>query len=277
MKTKPFLLATAGSTVDGRLIDEKMIKEMASSYDPKTYGARLNIEHIRGISGDGPFHSYGDVLELSTGEVEVNFNGKTEKRLGLYGVLDVLDNATKLNKAGQKLYPSIEIHPNFAEKGFAYLMGCALTDSPAAVATERMQFNRALPGSVRGHAQDFGIAEAPLEFEEPAQPLAPEVGGMFKSISAMIDKFTGAAPAPEVKPEAKPEATDFAAFKPILEGFATTMETALTKQAEGFTGALNAIKADVTALSTKIDTTAAPHTQRPPGTGPGGQFTLTNC
>jgi hypothetical protein len=36
MKTKPFLLATAGSTVDGRVIDEKMLKEMADSYEPKT-------------------------------------------------------------------------------------------------------------------------------------------------------------------------------------------------------------------------------------------------
>ena len=64
MKTKPFLLATAGSTVDGRTIDENDIDQMASSYDPKTYGARLNIEHIRGLGTEGPFRAYGDVLEL---------------------------------------------------------------------------------------------------------------------------------------------------------------------------------------------------------------------
>ena len=91
MKTKPFLLATAGSTVDGRNIDDKMIDDMASSYDPKTYGARVNIEHFRGISPDGPFKAYGDVLELSVGEIDVNFNGKTEKRKALYGVFDVTD------------------------------------------------------------------------------------------------------------------------------------------------------------------------------------------
>ncbi|PTR05019.1 capsid scaffolding serine peptidase GPO, partial [Novosphingobium sp. GV055] len=38
MKTKPFLLATAGSTVDGRTIDDAMLQQIASSYDPKTYG-----------------------------------------------------------------------------------------------------------------------------------------------------------------------------------------------------------------------------------------------
>ena len=127
MKTKPFLLATAGSTVDSRTIDENDIKQMASSYDPKTYGARLNIEHIRGLGTEGPFRAYGDVLELSTGEVDVNFNGETEKRLGLFGTFDVTDDAKQLNDAGQKVYPSVEIHPNFGGKGYCYLMGVALT------------------------------------------------------------------------------------------------------------------------------------------------------
>jgi acyl-coenzyme A thioesterase PaaI-like protein len=67
MKTKPFLLATAGSTVDGRSIDDAMLEQMVSSYDPKTYGARLNIEHVRSAP-DGPFRAYGDVLELSIGK-----------------------------------------------------------------------------------------------------------------------------------------------------------------------------------------------------------------
>ena len=43
MKTKRFLLATAGSTVDGRTIEPQQLTEMAKSYDPETYAARLNI------------------------------------------------------------------------------------------------------------------------------------------------------------------------------------------------------------------------------------------
>jgi hypothetical protein len=148
MKTKPFLLATAGSTVDGRTIDDAMLQQIASSYDPKTYGARLNIEHIRGVTGESPFRAYGDVVELSIGKTEVNFNGKKETRTALYGVFDVNEDAKKLNEAGQKVYPSIEIEPNFAGKGFAYLMGCALTDSPASIATQRLEFNRSLPGAL---------------------------------------------------------------------------------------------------------------------------------
>ena len=44
-----------------------------------------------------------------------------------------------LNKKRQKVYTSIEIHPNLNEKG-AYLMGLAVTDSPASLGTEMLQF-----------------------------------------------------------------------------------------------------------------------------------------
>src|SRR3546814_19149640 len=52
-----------------------------------------------------------------------HFGGKTEKRLGLFGVFDVHEEAKQLNDAGQKVYSSIEVEPNFAGKGKAYLMG----------------------------------------------------------------------------------------------------------------------------------------------------------
>jgi hypothetical protein len=164
MKTKPFLLATAGSTVDGRTIDDAMIDQMVSSYNPRTFGARLNIEHVRGMAPDGPFRAYGDVLELSAGTVEVDFNGQKEQRKALFGTFDVTEEARKLNESGQKVYPSIEIEPNFAGKGFAYLMGCALTDSPASIATQRLQFNRSLPGTLTLAGENA----APLEFAEDA-------------------------------------------------------------------------------------------------------------
>jgi Phage capsid scaffolding protein (GPO) serine peptidase. len=217
MKTKPFLLATAGSTVDGRTIDEKLLKEMASSYDPKTYGARLNIEHVRGITGDKPFRSYGDVLELSTAEVDVNFNGKAEKRLGLFGVFDVTDDAKALNDAGQKVYPSIEIEDNFAGKGFAYLMGCALTDSPASIATQRLQFNRQMPGTIHLARDDSAL----LEFVDEGGQAAQE--GLLASMKSMFDGFAAKfAPKEEQKPKVEPEAEkpagfNVAEFAPMFE------------------------------------------------------------
>jgi P2 family phage major capsid protein len=194
------VLATAGSTVDGRTIDDAMIDQMVSSYNPRTFGARLNIEHVRGMAPDGPFRAYGDVLELSAGTVEVDFNGQKEQRKALFGTFDVTEEARKLNESGQKVYPSIEIEPNFAGKGFAYLMGCALTDSPASIATQRLQFNRSLPGTLTLAGENA----APLEFAEDAggEPGA----GFLAGLSDLIDRFTGkskteAAPIPVPAPD----------------------------------------------------------------------------
>ncbi|MCC6480055.1 MAG: GPO family capsid scaffolding protein [Sphingomonadaceae bacterium] len=269
MKTKPFLLATAGSTVDGRNIDDKMIEEMASSYDPKTYGARLNIEHIRGISPDKPFNAKGDILELTVGEVDVNFNGKTEKRKALYGVFDVTDDAVAINKSGQKVYPSIEIEPNFAGKGFAYLMGCALTDSPAAIATERLQFNRQLPGTLKVD----GDTALPLEFAEDPS-VSDENKGLLKGIGALLDGFAAkfGAPKDEAKPEPKADdkAQTFtvADLKELFTGMGDQFNQALQAQSQKQADDLAALTQKFTALETKIEgTPSQQHNSRPQANG----------
>jgi len=257
MKTKSFLLATAGSTVDGRTIDDKMIEEMASSYNPKTYGARVNIEHIRGISGDGPFRAYGDVLELSTGMVDVDFNGKIEQRKALYGVFDVTPDAKKLNDASQKVYPSIEIEPNFAGKGFAYLMGCALTDSPASIATQRLQFNRALPGTITVSAEQA----AALEF---ADETVGETGaGFLAGLSGVLDrfaaKFTPAPPKQDAVPPVDPaqvQAFDFGQMRPLFEEMGTSFSKAITDLRNEF-------RADSDALAVKLQQLEATQEQTP--------------
>lgn len=220
--TKPILLATAGATVDGRVIDDKALKEMASSYDPKTYAARINIEHIRGATGQAPFQAFGDVLSLSTGDVEVNMNGKTEKRTGLYGVLDIFDNGKNLIKAGQKIFPSVEIHPDFAGKGFSYLMGLAMTDSPASVATEPLKFNRALPGTLRVAGD-----ETELQFAaETVESADKEMAGFFSKLSATLSALTFGKTEPEPKPEPKVEPGDHAAaFAAIQQTFGKIGET----------------------------------------------------
>lgn len=284
MKTKPFLLATAGSTVDGRVIDEKMLEEMAAGYNPKTYGARVNLEHIRGITGEKPFRAYGDVLELSVGEVDVDFHGKTEKRKGLFGVLDVTEEAKQLNAQGQKVYPSIEIEPNFAGKGQAYLMGVALTDSPASVATERLQFNTLRPGALTLSRDTTGQSGQPglLEF---ADATTEEGDTFITRFGAMLDgvfsKFTQAKPnepAPEPKPDDQPAQFNVADMKPLFEQlgqtFATEIGTLRTEMRE-----------EVDRLSVKISqveqgvekTPANNHSARPVAAGPAGQYAKTDC
>jgi len=281
MKTKPFLLATAGSTVDGRVIDEKMLDEMASSYDPKTYGARLNIEHIRGVTGEGPFRAFGDVLELSTGEVDVNFNGTMEKRKALFGVLDVSGDAKALNDAGQKVYPSIEIEPNFAGKGSAYLMGCALTDSPAAIATERLQFNRSLPGALTVS----GDNSAALEF---AGSDTPSADSFLAKLGTVLDGFSakfGAASEPKAAVKTDEEAKegsgpsfDFAQMRPLFEDLGQSFSTAITALRTEMREEMDQFGVKLKAVETTAEgTPSAGHTARPTAAGASGQYAKTDC
>ena len=259
MKTKKFLLATAGSTVDGRNIDEKMLQEMASSYDPKTYAALLNIEHVRGYEPAGSFGSYGDVLELSTETVMVNFNGVDEERLGLYGILDVNDAAKELNDAGQKRYPSIEIVDNFAGKGFAYLVGCALTNSPASIATEKLQFNRRMPGAINVTSADSALPAAAIEFAEEAA-LPAEAKSMFTAFTEMMKSFTaGNKPAEIEKPKASEPADQMAAFTAMVGEMAKSMEAAVSAMSKSTADQISKLTADVTALSETIEKTANPY------------------
>jgi hypothetical protein len=276
MKTKPFLLATAGSTVDGRDIDDKFLKEMASSYNPKTYGARLNIEHIRGATGQAPFRAFGDVLELSTAEVDVDFNGKTEKRLGLFGTFDITEEAKSLNDASQKVYPSIEIEPNFGGKGFAYLMGCALTDSPASIATERLQFNRQMPGTINLSRDE----SAALEFAEAG---GGDAGDNFLTkLGAMIDgafaKFTGAKteekPAAKEDPKDPPaQGFDFNALKELFTTHGTTIANEIGAMRTEFRGEIDGLGVKFAKLEKEQEKTPADHFQkRPASDGGAGNY-----
>ncbi|KAG0014846.1 hypothetical protein BGZ81_000236, partial [Podila clonocystis] len=115
-----------GPTVDKRKIPRAWLEQMAASYDPKRYGARVFIEHKRGVMPDGPFKAYGDVLMLKTKE---EANGK----LALYAQIDPLPEMVELIQARQKVYSSIEVDPDFAETKSAYLVGLGITDTPASL------------------------------------------------------------------------------------------------------------------------------------------------
>lgn len=128
------IVATEGVTIDGREISEKQIKEMGESYSPFLYAALIWPEHSRSEWNVSEGHNWGEVLHV-----------KAEKRSGKWRLLSkLMPNSLLLsaNKKGQKLYTSIEIHPNFQSTGKAYLMGLAVTDSPASTGTTRLKFSK---------------------------------------------------------------------------------------------------------------------------------------
>ena len=166
--SKWFVVATEGATTDGRTINRTWIEQMAANYDPKKYGARVNLEHIkwRYMWNDDP-HSkcYGDVVGLKT---EENAEGK----LQLLAQIDPTDDLIKLNKDRQKIYTSIECDPNFADTGEAYLVDLAVTDNPASLGTEMLVFSAGASANPLNNRKEkaenlFTAAiETELEFEE---------------------------------------------------------------------------------------------------------------
>lgn len=129
-----FRIVREGKTIDGREVTRQQIQDMADSYSQREYGARIWIEHMRGYHPESAFKAYGDVLELSTEEE----NGE----LYLTAKLDPTKELIQYNKAGQKVYSSVEINPDYRGTGKAYLEGLAVTDSPASTGTSRLEFSK---------------------------------------------------------------------------------------------------------------------------------------
>lgn len=156
-KSKFFRVGVEGATVDGRVIQREWLSQMAANYDPATYTARINCEHIAGYSPDKPFNAYGSVLSLKTEEVTLQIAGESKTLLALYAEIDANDQLLAINKAGQKLFTSMEIHPDFAGKGEAYLVGLAVTDSPASLGTEALKFAAQSRSNVFSTAHETAI------------------------------------------------------------------------------------------------------------------------
>lgn len=188
-KSKWFRIATAGDTTDGREIQENWIQEIADTYNPATYGARINVEHIRSVFPDSSFGAYGDVVAVKAEKVEID----GEKKLTLFAQIEPNENLIELNKRKQKIYTSIEVNPNFANSGKAYLVGLAVTDSPASLGTDMLQFAANADvnplESKKQHKDNLftAAAEADIDFEEVIEPKVFGAG-LVESVRKLFKK-----------------------------------------------------------------------------------------
>ncbi|HBN9641673.1 GPO family capsid scaffolding protein [Pseudomonas aeruginosa] len=260
-RSKWFRIFVEGATTDGRIIERAWVEQMAATYDPKTYGARLNCEHIRGLGPDSVFGSFGDVLALKAEEVEI----AGAKKLGLFAQIEPTASLIELNKKGQKIYTSAEVQPNFAESGKAYLVGLAITDSPASLGTEALKFN----AHRKLHKDNLFSAaeEVALEFEEVADTV-----GMFAALRDKVSDLLGKGKEKEGK-----DAATFTALGELIEQIATHG----AEQAQAFStlsgshsklqAAHDKLHAEFTAMVKKLGETDSSYTTRPPVTGGAGQ------
>ncbi|MFY9349910.1 MAG: GPO family capsid scaffolding protein [Sphingobium sp.] len=277
--SKFFRVAVEGATVDGRTIERSWIQQMADTFNPATYGVRVNMEHIRGITADGPFKAYGDVRAVKAQEDEIDIAGKKAKKLCLYAQIEPTDELVAYNQKSQKIFTSVEIQPDFAKSGKAALVGLAVTDSPASLGTEALQFSASKgdQGFLVGRKQDPGnfFSEAlevgKLDFEDapPAPVAGSEYKGFFQAATEWFNGLKGTtAPAEEKPKETPPPANDNdARFAQLMTGV-EKLAAGMTQLSEKVGADVAALKGEIAAVKTSIDTTDRdPGTKRPPASG----------
>ena len=279
--SKFFRIGVEGDTCDGRIISASDIQEMAETYDPRVYGCRINLEHLRGLLPDGVFKRYGDVVELKAEKIDDDsaLNGKW----ALFAKITPTDDLIAMNKAAQKVYTSMEIQPNFANTGKCYLVGLAVTDDPASLGTEYLEFCRnakhnPLQRFKANPENVFSAATlAELEFEDVPDTvlnsLADKVKAIFsrKQVSddARLNDVHEAVTTVSEHVQTNLTAQD----KRISE-----METAFATFKQELTGKVDETSQAFSALKTKLDKTESfSQPRRTKASGGGGDELLTDC
>lgn len=287
-KTKFFRVATEGATTDGRTIQRDWITQMAKNFNRATYGARVWMEHYRGIMPDGPFKAYGDVTAVEAREVDTA-NGK---RLALFAQIDPLPDLVAMVNKGQKIYTSIEVSPKFADTGEAYLTGLAVTDTPASLGTEILAFCAQKPDASpfkgrKSHADALfsEAVEAAIEFEPDATDDGTSVLAKFTAtVQAAVDKLKGLNSAGTAGNAGNADAR----FTQLADGLqsiagavsdhaktAVERHSALAREHAQLKGDHDKLRGEFTALTAKLSQQRS-DPARPPATGSSGTV-QTDC
>ena len=238
-KSKWFRIAVEGATTDGRKILREWISQMAQNYNRDVYGARVNLEHIKGYSPDSQFKRYGDVLALKAEEIKT---GPLAGKLALFAQIEPTDELIQLNKTRQKVYSSIEVNPKFADTDAAYLVGLAVTDDPASLGTEFLEFSATAninPLASRKLSPNnlFTAAEETLiEFEDDI--IAD------KSFSSILERITNL-----FKNKSAVDSTKFNQLAEIIEQFAASTVDRVTQ----LENQVNLLKTEFTSVKKQND------------------------
>lgn len=268
-----FRVAVEGATSDKRTIKRSWLEQAAKNFNPTTYGARIWLEHFRSLLPDSPFKAYGDVLAVKTEEVDVN----GQKKLALFAKVEPTSDLIAMNKAKQKIYTSIEIDESFADTGEAYMVGLAVTDSPASLGTDVLAFSalkpEASPFQDRHYSATSMFTEAvetELKFEEVDEK--PSIG--IQLLSKVQALLTG---------KQSKDDNEFAQIGQAVEAIAEHVKDlpdqfATERQfSTGLKIQLDQLSSEFIALKTKLSTTQDPHQKTRPQVSGGGNQVVTDC
>lgn len=217
-------VATSGTTADGREILPQELRDIAETYSLAKYTAVIWSEHERWAG------SYGTVFAVRLAEEAEDLE---PGQVGLEAQLKPNDKLLCLNDQGEKLFSSIEITPNFAGSGKAYLTGLAVTDSPASLGTQELYFSRKTGEPVH-YAASVPLGE--LGEEEPKG----EIGMLTNMLTRLFKRFavedtpTETSPPPTTEKPPMDEATA-KALKALTEQLALVVSglAAVVKPAAG--------------------------------------------
>ncbi|GKS93247.1 GPO family capsid scaffolding protein [Acidovorax sp. SUPP2825] len=270
MPSKFFRVATEGATTDGREIQRSWIEQMAKNFNREKYGARVWLEHMRGMLPDSAFAALGDVLAVQARTVE-------DGKLALFAQIEALPSLVAMNKAKQKIYTSIEVDPNFAKSGEAYLTGLGVTDTPASLGTDVLKFAAQNPDSspYKGKKHSEGAlfsaaVETDLGLEGDAENIASSILTKF---SDMLKNLSGIA-----APKPTPETSEVFATKTLevlgaadaaIQQQAKDLAAAKAENAK-LAGEFATLQSDFKALTEKLSKQDGDPTHRPQATGTEG-------
>ena len=289
LKTDWVRIATEGQTFRNVPIERQWLVDIAETYDLKNYGARIWPDHRRW------YGAWGDVLEVKTEE--------QDGKLRLFAKLKPNTQLIYANEQDQKVFTSIELDPNFAQSGKAYLTGLGVTDEPASLGTDRLKFST----KARFDTHQYGAPEQlvisyPIidSDEQPKQEkhlysilknffksnspdLAPEpseeepmnkeqfqqvtdkIDGIGEKVAELEGKVEAFSKKPdEVKPEVKPESEG----KEKLAGVTGEQFSTLLEKVTGIADKTDKLSSDFAAL--KQESAG----QEPDPAGQGESFTV---
>ena len=287
---KRFRVAREGQTVDGRSLSQEHIIDMSETYDPVEYTARINCEHMSGrwssLNSNYDSGALGDIIKVDHGMETFKQNGVDVQLMCLYATLSVLPALVEANKEGKKIFTSIEFYPKFADTGRGYLVGLAVTDSPASRGTEPLKFSTNA-NALRTDPNDQELilmtkdAPATVANTDPATPAVnntteqpvtdtqtqelntkPEADGFLQKLSTMFASKKSGMSAQEQEL--------------VLESFKKLNEKTddVAKENEGLQTELSELKTAFEELKTQLSTQPANNlTNTPPATGGLAQLT----
>ncbi|MBA5197923.1 GPO family capsid scaffolding protein [Pectobacterium aroidearum] len=260
---KKFRVAVSGATVDGREIKPEHLRDAAANYSPEVYGARVNVEHYLSPYPDSDFGAMGDVTALSAEDIT---DGPLSGRTALYAEIEPSARMKQLTDAGKKVFSSIELHPQFALNGKAYVMGLAMTDTPASLGTERLKFTAQQRAQVM--AFNNQQAEAPMfsdaieadvieltvqRGEEGKQWFNRVMGILGKGKKSDDERFSQVHQAVEVVAQSQADLSD--QFSAVEQARASDKQ------------AIEKLTSDLEALRQKLSVTDSSFSHRPPAGG----------